>query len=212
MAKAAWCTVAPTTGTGNKSISISAGAHTGRSDRSTTVTVQNQNGTKPDKSIGITQSKADLFITKVSGSFPSPIPSTGQILTITGTSNAESIRFTEDSDLMAITSFKVNGAAKTPISGDNVTPVYKMTEGADVKYSFEAVITIPANSYASSRGINIGVGAFTSGVSGEDSFVVDGTQVGMNSTISTDKASLSLVAAGTAQNIAITSNDNWTIS
>ena len=216
MAKASWCTVAPASGNGNKTIVISATAHTGRTARSTTVAVQNQNGAKPSKTITVNQAAKALSMLKVSGPTPASIPATGAVLVVTGKSNAKSVVLSEDGDRMSAQEFKVNGVTQTDVRTDPTLPLFRIAgdPGAGTEYSFESKVTIPDNPYAKSRTIGITyVGYNNDNEEGNsESFDIQVTQAGAASSLSTNNSSVSLSAAGTAQNIILSSNDDWVIS
>lgn len=216
MAKAAWCTVNPMKGKGNASLDITAGAHTGRTARSTTVTVANQTGAKPSKSIAVSQAGKALFITKVTGPTPASLSAAGGVIVVTGKSNAKMINLVESLDRVSAHEFKVNGIVQTDSNGDFTNPQFIIAgdPGATGEYTFESKVTIPPNIFAESLQIEIVYkGCITTiDEASAPTFTIALTQAGATSTISTDKASLSLVAAGTAQRVAVTSNDNWVIS
>lgn len=216
MAKAAWCTVAPTTGNGNKSIAITATAHTGRTARSTIVTVQNQSGTKPSKAISVNQAEKTLYITTIS-SLPASLPASGAILTITGKSNAKIIRIIEAcADAMDAHQFKVNGVLQTDTNGDSTFPLFNITgdPGASSEYTFEAKINISQNLSAKSRELEVELQGFSTDNESDTPalFNLNVVQAGVTSALSTDKTSVSLTNAGTTQNVALTSNDDWIVS
>lgn len=214
MAKAAWCTVVPTSGNGNKTIAISATAHTGRAARSTTVTVQNQNGTKPSKTITVNQAAKAL-------SFSSPVETfnlqaAGGMVTIPGKGNVKSLFLNDDDALINVTECKINGVVQSSGTAKkgSYSIVLSADPGAASEYSFEIKMNVDANLSARARSINLCFyGYATDSASGTSaSFEVEIMQQGATSTLSTDKTSLSLATAGTAQNIIITSNDDWTVS
>lgn len=217
MAKAAWCTVAPTTGENNKPITITATAHTGRTIRSTTVTVQNKNGTKPSKSIAVTQAAKELFITKISGVTPDSIPSSGAVVAITGKSNAKTIAIIEgEADAMHKHEFKVNGVLQVDSNGDSTTPIFIIDgdPGASGEYTFDSKITVPENPFPWQRTLIFEfMGYLTNGnTENPVSFTASLTQAGIASTLAVNKDSVSLVNTGTAQIVEVVSNDHWTVS
>ena len=216
MAKASWCTVVPASGYGNKTIAISATAHTGRVARSTTVTVQNQNGTKPSKTITVNQVEKTLSITKVSSS-PVSLPAEGAILNVTGKCNAKMIIIREGwGDQMDGHEFKVNGVLQTDVNNDSCTPRFVITgdPGAVEEYTFESKITVTHNTGARSRTLEFYFeGYSTDNETGTPvEFKLNVVQAGAVSILSTDKTSVSLTNAGATQNIALTSNDDWAVS
>lgn len=216
MAKASWCTVVPASGHGIKTIAISATAHTGRTARSTTVTIQNQNGTKPSKAITVNQAEKALYITKVTSS-PASLPSTGAILNVTGKCNAKMIMIREGwGDMMDAHEFKVNGVLQTDIDNDCTTPRFIITgdPGTAAEYTFESKITVTHNTSAKPRTLEFHFeGYSTDNETGAPvEFNLNVVQAGTASTLSTDKTSVSLTNAGATQNIVLTSNDDWVVS
>lgn len=216
MAKASWCTVVPASGHGNRTIAISATAHTGRVARSTKVTIQNQSGTKPSKEITVNQAEKALFMLKVSGPTPASIPATGAVLVVTGKSNAKAVVLSEDSDQMSAQEFKVNSVVQTDVRTDPTLPLFRIAgdPGAVEEYSFESKVTIPDNPYAKSRTIGITyIGYNNDNEEGNsESFDIRVVQAGAVSALSTNNSSIPLSAAGTAQNVILSSNDDWIIS
>lgn len=88
MPKAAWCTATPMTGKGNGTILISATANEDRAVRSTIVTVQTAGGTRPSKTIAVTQ--AGKGVLTMDATHPD-VPGTGGVVAINGTSNSPSL-------------------------------------------------------------------------------------------------------------------------
>ena len=198
MAKAAWCTVTPTSGNGNKTIAISATAHTGRAARSTTVTVQNQTGTKPSKAVTVNQAAKPLYITKISSS-PASLPATGAVLNVTGKCNAKMMMIKEGyADAMDAHEFKANSVLQTDVDNDCCTPRFIITgdPGATVEYTFESKITVTRNTSAKSRTLDFYFEGYSTDTDSSTpvEFNLKVVQAGAASTLSTDKTSLSLAA------------------
>ena len=207
MAKAAWCTVTPTSGKENGTINISATAHTGRLARTTTVTVQAANGTKP--SAAITVSQAGGVSTTMDATKPD-IPSTGGTFIVNGSSNSSKLSFqitdgtnggtTMPAIIVKSISVTVNGAAITsnaPIAGD---------PGAAAPYNFVATVVMNASIFPTDALLALRI-KDDSEAATLCKFTYKGT-----STLSASTSTLSLTKAGTAQAVNITSNDNWTVS
>ena len=204
MAKAAWCTVTPTSG--KETINVSATAHTGRIARSTSVLIQAANGTKPSANIAVNQAEAAVSTT-MDATKPD-VPAAGGVVTINGTSNSSKLSFITRATVfgISITNFgvvvvKVNNVAITkdvPIAGD---------PGAAAIYNFVATVTLTASPYAKDTVVTFELSDDT-GAKKNCTF----TWKAGASSLSVDKNALSLVSAGTAQAVNITSNDDWTVS
>lgn len=221
MAKAAWCNTAPTSGEGDGSFNISAGAHTGRSARTTTVTVQNQSGTKPSKTIAVSQGAAALSLTKTTAGTDFPLPTAGGNVVIAGKSNSAYLGITmgTGSNLILyasnLLSLKINGVAMELVKTGTDAKLYTITgdPGAAAEYTYEWTIKMAANTSAKPRVVSMSVR------NGENQYALNGTAMPFTittaaaaSTLSVAKDSISLVTAGTAQSVAVTSNDDWKVS
>ena len=209
MAKAAWCTVTPTSGKGNGTINISAGAHAGRDSRNTTVTVQTASGTRSSKTIAVTQAGVGAILT-MDATHPD-VPGTGGTVTINGTSNSPNLRIAAMLFGLEGTtgSLRVNSASPIPIeSPNNAEAVITIPgdPGAAGVYNFVITLNVPQNPLTSKSPVPV----LVSGGGKETScmlYILPGA-----STLELSKSSLSLVSAGTAQAVDITSNDSWTVS
>lgn len=244
MAKLSWCTVSPMSGSKNGSIAISASTHTGRSNRSTNVTVTNANGTHPTATIAVSQAGAAVSST-IDATKPD-IPKTGGTIVVNGTSNSQKLRlivamanaglFVPMTNGLTGT-ISINGAIAVPLVKEtNANPMWSVFEvyvpsgdpGASAKYNYVLNLVFGASPFAVDAKYIIRI--VDSRFSGYDTAplptssdllklapptgAVDCTTkllAGL-STISARPASLSLVNAGTVQNVTITSNDDWTVS
>ena len=206
MAKAAWCTVTPTSGKENGTINISAAAHTGRTGRTTSVLVQAENGTKPSANIAVSQAAAAVSTTM--DTTKPDVPAAGGTVVINGTSNSSKLSFVVKTDVYGISVpdlgtavVKVNNVAitsNTAIAGD---------PGAAARYSFVATVTLPASRFAKDSVVTFELTDDT-----EAKKICQFTWKAGASSLSVDKSSLSLVTAGTAQAVNVKSNDEWTVS
>ena len=146
MAKAAWCTVAPASGKGNGTILISAEANEDRATRSTIVTVQTAGGTRPSKTISVTQ--AGKGVLTMDATHPD-VPGTGGTITINGTSNNPSLALI--SMLLAMEgltgNLRVNSGAPIEISAPNgmQTITIPGDPGAGGVYRFVITLNVPQN-------------------------------------------------------------------
>ena len=101
MAKAAWLTVAPMSGNGNATIQNTGTVHTGRTQRTTTVT-GTATGVSPNKTYTVIQKAKPEFVSFDNGAETS-VPKTGGTITIDGKSNSSKLTFallelTDDGD------------------------------------------------------------------------------------------------------------------
>ena len=196
MAKASWCNVSPMSGKGNGTLTISAGAHGGRVARSTTVTVTAVNGTKPSKTIAVSQAGVGTVTingTSTSSKLRWKIPARAGALQIVDLLTASMYGVT-----CAVT---VNGGAITSdaaIAGD---------PGASGRYNFVATVTFSAAKFPVNTTVNFTVIDDT----GAEKVCTFTWNAGA-STLSLDKSSLSLVNGGAGQTVNVTSNDDWNVS
>ena len=211
MAKASWCTVTPSSGKGNGVINVSAASHTGRAARSTTVVVTAKNGTKPTASLAVSQAAKAAFITPENNKVIN-ISATGGTFSFTGKSNASKISFVGNDGYIDLQNLqlKINGVALTNGWDGDATQVVAGDPGATAEYSFEIIGTISANLNAFPNTETGYIGSSDSGVVGGSGWVIN--QAGTASKLSVNKSSLALTSAGTAQSVAITSNDEWTVA
>ncbi len=209
----AWITINKTNGTGNGNISINASPHTGRLSRNGIITITNQNGSKPNKTVNVIQNPKDEFASKVSVN-PTTIPSTGGKVTFTIKSNAKSFELNIDETFPLTTSnvvAKIGSTNQTVSISTESTAIITLNNdpGALAEYTLVVEVSIPSYSLAYSRNIEFHINSDT-GESVVEFDIIK--QTGATSTLSVNPSSLTLVTAGTAQNIAVTSNDNWIVS
>lgn len=91
MAKAAWLTVAPTSGNGNATVQNTGTVHTGREQRETTVTGVAV-GVSPNKTYKVIQKGKTEFASFNDGA-ETTVSKTGGTLTITGKTNSSKLNF-----------------------------------------------------------------------------------------------------------------------
>lgn len=212
MGKPTWVTFDKASGTGNNTVAIGATPHTGRSPRTGVVTIQNQNGTQPSKTVNISQAAKEEFISDVAVN-TELIPATGGVIILSGKSNKIQVLFDNvvncnvgDNTGMSLNSVKVNGVVVGTAKLYNGELSFRPDgdTGTDVEYLFEVSIAIAPNTSP------INDLYFTiMDTSSDVSFSI--TQSAATSTLSVNPDSLSLVTAGTAQKVAITSNDDWKV-
>lgn len=200
MAKAAWCTVSPSSGTGNKTVSVSGTAHTGRVQRETTLTVKTTTGSPVQtKTVDVIQSPKAEF---VAGSTSYNATATATTVAISGTSNSAKLTFTFSGIVTAVSNFKVNAVSATSgtaIAGD---------PGADAEFAWTATATISVNSTISSRAGTVTITCNDTA----KTLIATITQAAGNATLTVSKTSITLAQAGTAVTFDVTSNASWSIS
>lgn len=205
MAKASWCKVSPASGSGNSTLNISADPHTGRVERSTTVTATNSSGSKPSDTVKVTQEAAAAKF-EVTAKTVSVAAGGGEAK-ITGVANVSGISFIDGNTGDATPTLKVNGS---PVNGWDGDANKEITDdpGAAAEFSFEVSVTIPANDTPAAK-------TFTCKLKGEETGVdVDITinQSAGESTISLTPESVTIAATGEAEEVTLKSNDSWVIS
>lgn len=200
MAKPAWITASPTSGTGNGTSSITAPAYTGRNQRTGTITVTTNRG--QTATVAVTQSALAAFVT--AGGNQS-ISATATAATVTFTSNVQAFKVTPTGGA-SITSVKVNGTAVTA-SGGVYTP--SGDPGGSAQYTVEIAVLVPANTTITAKTFTVKLEhSTTASISG----TVTINQSAGSSSISVSPTSLTFAAGGETKTINITSNDSWTIS
>lgn len=205
MAKASWCKVSPASGSGNGTVEISADPHTGREERSTTVTATNSSGTKPTATVSVKQEAAPAKFTATAATVS--IAAEGGEAKITGKGNVSAISFTDIDTGDDTPTLKVNSSAMSGWNGGS-NKTLTGDPGATAEYDWEVSVTIPANDTPEAR-------SFKCTLKGEE--VETPIQITINQTagasvISVTPTSVTLTAAGDAEEVSIKSNDSWTIS
>lgn len=197
MAKASWCSSAPGQGSGNGTVSIGGSIHTGRGQRTTTVTFKATG--VADEAVVVTQEAKAEFVSIDNIS----VSKSGGTITVTGKSNSAKLTFGLGSGAIvsALPSTYSAGGASTAnsaaISGD---------PGATAEYSFSVQLTAAGNGTTASRSQTVNVTA-----NGGQSAQATITQAAGDPTLSVSPGSVSISAAGTAVAVSVTSNTNWTV-
>lgn len=226
MAKAAWITPNPSSGTGTKKVSVSAQNFTGRVERTTTLTITSTKDTSKKATVTAKQTALDEFLT-LKTSAGNSIPATAGVIIYTFESNSKYICLRKDSGYTASNVVIVNAyPGETGETGEIITGVDKGSFtlytipndwGASGKYKFEIDISVKANETISpiTRKFTLG------GVSGSSEPTTFPTALTVNTTsvqaakvvtLTVSPTSITIPAAGTAQTITVTSNDAWSIS
>ena len=203
MAKPAWLTTTPSTGSGNGTISNSATEHTGRVARTGTVTVTGTGVTDP-VTYAVSQTPKAEFAAFDNGASMSAAKAGGTV-TVTGTSNSSKLTFSWAgvvSDVSIPASYTAGGATTsngTAITGD---------PGATAQFAFSISLTFPANSTISEITRSLIV-TDNAGNTAQIAIV----QAAGDATLSVSPASITIPQAGTpAVSVTVTSNTSWSVS
>lgn len=200
MAKASWVNVSPESGSGNKTVNVSSnGEHTGRTVRSTILTITAAN--VESKTVTVNQSGKPEFVENTSDT--ATANKEGQNVTISGISNSKKLTFslgTGDLSISLPTSYTAGGVSVnngTEITGD---------PGATAQYNWSIVINVPVNSAVFEKSRQITVTD-----EGGNTDICTLTQAAGSATLSVDKDTIELTYQGTAVSFNVTSNTSWTI-
>ena len=202
-----WLTVNTPSATGNKSVSITAAAYTGRTQRTGSIVFTTTAGGTATATYSATQSGATEFVRWASATYTAS--KSGGSVVMTGTSNSSKLTFSVASGgtltptiPQAYTANSVstnNGAA---ISGD---------PGASKQFNFSITITVPANLDVTEKTCNITVTP-NSGTAQNAKL----TQSEGDVTLSVTPSTITLPASGTAVGdegtVNVVSNVSWTVS
>ena len=205
MAYAAWLVPSSTSGSGNSTVNVTAGAdNTGRNARSTNMTFKAANC--PDVVRQVTQAGKPEFVT-IAGT--AAIEKTGGTITISGTSNSKKLTFSLASGGTLVLTLPANYTANSvstangaEISGD---------PGASQEYAFSIQFAnIDANPTITAKSCQLVVTD-----EGGHTATCTITQAAGDPTLSVSPASVTLdwnaYTEGTSASFAVTSNTNWTI-
>ena len=199
MAKANWVKANPASGSGNANVNVSStAAHTGRTARTSTLTWKAAN--VEDVVRTVNQAGKPEFVDVVDSASSDK---SGQVVTITGTSNSKKLTFSLGTGNLAITlpsnytANSISTANGANISGD---------PGAAAEYPFSISITVPKNTSTTSQSRQIIVeneagqrDTCTLTLAAGDAYITIATSV------------IELDYLGTAVTVAVQSNTNWTV-
>lgn len=201
MAKADWVVVNPSSGSGNKTVNVSSSTeHTGRSARSTILTISAAN--VESKTVTVNQAGKPEYVQNNSDT--ATASKDGQNVTISGISNSKKLTFslgTGDLEISLPATYTAGGISinnGVEITGD---------PGATAQYNWSIVITVAANTTVDSKSKQIIV---TDEGGNSDTCVL--TQASGSATLSVSKTTVDLTYQGTAVSFDITSNTSWTIN
>lgn len=206
MAKAAWLTVSPMSGSGNQTIQNSGAEHTGRVQRTTTVTGI-ASGVSPNRTYTVIQQPKAEFVSfnlsEVS------VAKDGGNLTITGKSNSATLTFSlvdpneDDNDLVLELPENYTAGGSSTVNGEAITG----DPGATAEYEFSIQFTgISANTTVNELTAAVKVEA-----AGGQTAQVLVKQTAGDPTFEFGQNSITLTAAGTAVSNTVISNTSWTL-
>lgn len=200
MAYSSWLTPSPTSGSGNGTIANTATSHTGRSQRSTTVTVNPSTGTA--KTYSVTQQALPEFLTVSS---LETVDANDTSFTLPGQSNSAKLTWSVNSagtlGVSVPGTYTANGVATT--NGANITD----DPGASSQYNFSGIVSFSKNTTISTRtgSITITAGAGGAGLVKTISF----SQSPASSAISISPTSATFIAAGYTNSVTVSTNSTF---
>ena len=202
MAKPSWLTVSPMSGSGNKTLSNSASAHTGRVERTGTVTITADGASSP-KTYKVTQSPKAEFASFNDGE-DMAVQKSGGTVNVKGKTNSSKLTFAWKGNVNDVTlpeSYTANGKPSTngsSISGD---------PGASAEFEFSISLSIPVNGTVNE--VNRVLQVTTN-----DSQVTEITlkQAAGDATLSVTPTEITLDQSGSAKTVEVKSNTIWTVS
>jgi hypothetical protein len=197
MAKAAWATTTPASGSESGTSNIAGSTHTGRLQRQTSLTIK-ASGVTDIPHVVTQEAKAEFVaIDNVS------VAKGGGNVTVTGKSNSTKLKFVLGSGAVVASlpaNYSAGGASTandTAITGD---------PGATAEYAFSLTLSAAANGTTAARTQTLTVTA-TGGQSAQATI----SQAAGDPTLAVSPDSITLTAAGTAVAVTVTSNTNWTV-
>lgn len=199
MAKATWCTVNPTEGSGNKTVNVSGETHTGRTARQTTLTITAAN-VEP-VTVQVNQAGKPEY---VDSQDTAAVVKDGQVLTISGKSNSRKLTFSLGTGTLEMelpATYTANSVTTTngePINGD---------PGQNAEYDFSIQFTVARNE--SIRDLTRQLVVTDEGGHTDTCLI---TQAAGDSTLSVSKNTIELAYTGEAQSFEVLSNASWRIA
>lgn len=215
MAKAAWLTVEPQSGQGNATVQNTGTVHTGRTQRTTTVTGV-ASGVTPNKTYEVIQKAKPEFVSFDNGA-EITVGKAGGSLSIKGKSNSSKLTFeivslSDESgtpgvlegglELTLPDSYDAGGASTengAEITGD---------PGATQEYAF----TVEFTGIAANTSIQELTSALKVTTTGGQTSQIQIKQSAGDPTFAFSQESIQMEADGSAVSIGITSNTSWTLS
>lgn len=192
----------PGSGDGNQAVQVTATAHTGRNQRTTSAKVATSDGSI-EKTVTVNQKAKAEFVT-IQETFS--LGKGGGAITITGKSNSTKLKFelTPGDQPLVLTFPATYQAAGKATAND---AAIESDPGATAEYDFSVTIPdVPANAEDNAITNTMKV---TAAGGQEDHCVI--TQAAGDKTLSIDPETITLEADGSAQTLNVTSNTQWTI-
>lgn len=211
MAKAAWLTVAPASGSGNATVQNTGTAHTGRKQRETTVTGVAV-GVSPNKTYKVIQKGKTEFASFNDGA-ETTVSKTGETLTITGKTNSSKLNF-ELVDLK--TRAVVEGGleltlpSKYTAGGQETTNNVAITGDPGAQQEFEFSITFTG--IAPNTTVNELTAALKVTTAGGQTAQIQIKQSACEPEFAFGQDTITLEASGVAVSQTIASNTSWELS
>ena len=206
MAKAAWLTVNPMSGSGNQTIQNSGTEHTGRLQRTTTVTGI-ASGVSPNRTYTVIQQPKSEFVSFDESEVT--VAKGGGNLTITGKSNSQKLTFTlvdpneDENDLVLELPENYTAGGASTANGAEITG----DPGATAEYEFSIQFT----GIAANATINELTAAVKVEANGGQTAQVTVKQTAGDPKFEFGEASITLTSAGTAVTNTVVSNTSWTL-
>lgn len=199
MAKASWLNVNPSSGSGNKEVSVSSfSEHTGRAARTTVLTFKAANCADVVRNVAQAGKPEYVDIDDTAAS-----ESSGKVVTISGVSNSAKLTFTLGTGDLSITlpsSYTANSVATnngSAISGD---------PGALAAYNFSIAVNVPSNDGVSAKTRQIIVTD-----EGGHTDVCTLTLAAGDAYLKVTAGDINLDYLGTAVSVSVESNTTWTV-
>lgn len=206
MAKAAWLTVNPMSGSGNQTIQNSGTEHTGRLQRTTTVTGI-ASGVSPNRTYTVIQQPKSEFVSFDESEVT--VSKGGGNLTITGKSNSQKLTFTlvdpneDENDLVLELPENYTAGGASTANGAEITG----DPGATAEYEFSIQFT----GIAANATINELTAAVKVEANGGQTAQVTVKQTAGDPTFEFGQDSITLTSSGDAVTNTIVSNTSWTL-
>lgn len=210
MAKAAWLTLSPMSGQGNATIQNTATVHTGRVQRTTTVTGVAA-GVSPNKTYSVIQKPKPEFVSFDNGTEVT-VGKEGGSLTLKGKSNSAKLAFSlVDNAEGTLNDLSLNLPAKYTAAGAETSNEAAITgdPGASAEYEFSITFTgIAENLTITELQCALLVKAGDNAAQAQITI----KQTAGDPTFSFDSDSITIEASGVAVSQGVKSNTSWTLS
>ena len=202
MAKPSWLSINPSTGSGNGTISNTATAHTGRVQRSGTVTVTG-NGVSTPVTYKVTQEAKAEFAQFSNGPEMAAPKSAGKV-TVTGKSNSSKLTFSFVGD-----SKEVELPAKYTAAGAEVDNGTAITgdPGASAEFNFSVELDLPMNDTIEEVERTVSVTA-----NGGQAAQIVIKQAAGDARLAVEPAEITIPQDGSAVSVEVSSNTSWTVA